>query len=155
MSATGEAPLTAEQACQKALELDADASTLAQVSSDWTAVAIFYAAYHRVRAALLSDPIFDDPSRLARVNINLQMDDRNVTRHVGRWRWDNGARVKIWGINELVALLYPGIAADYEVLHQASIDVRYRQVLTKDIAGLQARGEAIRSAFDGGQLRCP
>lgn len=95
---------------------------LVEAGDEWGAVCCFYAAYHHVKAALLEDPIFDDPTRMHDRHLDLVADDRFTDRHKGR---RNTGRGREWGINELVGLLYPQIRREYEQLHQASIDVRY------------------------------
>jgi hypothetical protein len=99
---------------------------LATAPDEWAAVPMFYSAFHLVRAALVTDPLFDDPGRCARKNVYLSMQDRECTRHNTRWRREaDGSRSKLWGVNELVTLLYAPIWPYYELMHQASVEVRY------------------------------
>lgn len=95
---------------------------LIEAGDEWGAVCCFYAAYHRVKCALLSDPLFDNPKSMHGKHMDLVGDDRYTDRHKGR---RNTGRGREWGINELVGLLYPSIRREYEQLHQFSIDVRY------------------------------
>ena len=95
---------------------------LASAGEEWAFVCFFYGAYHLVKAALLCDPVFDDPIRLAKSPVPLRPDDRFVSRHRGRRR--PGVEVE-WGVNDLVATIYRFIREDYELLHQLSIEVRY------------------------------
>lgn len=115
----------------------------------WGAVCYFYAAYHLVRAALTSDPIFHDPTRLSRVHPELTPSDQLVGRHKGRRQSANGRE---WGVNELVALLYPRFMQPYERLHQASIDVRYYGGLRASGDELEANLKAIEDGYASGQL---
>jgi len=114
---------------------------------EWAAVCLFYAAYHLMRAALTSDAIFDEPTRLSRISPQLTPADRSTARHKGRKSTSNGRE---WGINELVFLLYRPLAGDYDRLHQASIDVRYGQGLRGDVADLRGNLTSIEDAYAGG-----
>lgn len=117
--------------------------------AQWGAVCFFYAAYHLVRAALTSDPIFLDPTRLSRMNPELTPSDQSVGRHKGRRQSANGRE---WGVNELVALLYPRFMQPYERLHQASIDVRYYSGLRASSADLEANLKSIEDGYASGKL---
>lgn len=118
------------------------------IGHEWAAVSFFYSAYHRVRAAILDDPIFRDAQRLSRVNVKLTMDDRFATHHQGR---RSGGEHRL-GITEIVPLVYPAISSDYRALASASIDVRYGSQLLAPIADLQARCEHLRQRGDAGEL---
>ncbi len=100
---------------------------LYEAGDEWAAVCFFYAAYHYVKAALLEDPIFDDPSRCSATHPDLNIDDRHTDRH--QIRKPRGSSSRGWGVNDLVLLLYRSIAGDYDRLHQASVSVRYRDGL--------------------------
>lgn len=90
------------------------------IDSEWAAVALFYAAYHSMRAVFADDPIFDDPHRLSQASAHLTMEDRYVSHHQGR----AGSNVR-FGVSDIVARLYRPVAGKYDRLHQCSIDVRY------------------------------
>lgn len=117
-------------------------------SNEWAAVCYFYAAYHRVRAALLNDPVFDDLDQLHQFHLNLVPDDRYVTMHKGRGGRDN----REFGVCDLVLRLYRPIAGAYDKLHMASIDVRYNTGLRGDITEISPLYEKIKTAQDGGTL---
>ena len=89
---------------------------------EWATVLYFYSAYHLIKAALLADPVFDDPKACMAKHLALSMQDRWTEAHKGRVV--KGRRER-WGVNDLVALLYKPLSAPYEVLHQASLEVRY------------------------------
>ena len=116
--------------------------------AEWAAVGYFYSAYHRVRAAMLADPIFSSVQRLVKVNVKLTMEDRTATHHQGR-RSDNGHRL---GVNEIVILIYPVIGSEYRALHQASVDVRYGSRLLAPLDDLRTRCERIHRLGDSGRL---
>lgn len=128
-----------------------DATAIAQLpgaGKEWAAVGYFYSAYHRVRAALIDDPIFGSIQLLAAVSPKLIMDDRFATHHQGR----KGGGVHRLGVSELVALLYPIAAGEYRALHQASIDVRYGSQLLAPLDDLLSRCERIHELADQGSL---
>lgn len=124
---------------------------LAGAGDEWALVCYFYSAYHLVKAALISDPVFDDAARLAKAPIPLTPDDRYVTSHRGRRRpgWPQE-----WGVNDLVTMIYRFIRDDYELLHQASIEVRYGR--GRALPPIEVAREAldrIRDRSDSGSLR--
>jgi hypothetical protein len=123
---------------------------LGGATDEWCAVPIFYAAYHLVKAALLTDPVFGDPKKLAVVNSALTPDDRNVTRHTGDKKSQSN---RCWGVNDLVFMLYYPQWADYIRLHQASIDVRYKLGLTVGVANLLRALDQITAAYEEGEMR--
>lgn len=126
---------------------------LADAGDEWAHVCYFYAAYHLIRHALLTDPLFDDPSRLASLRLPVLPDDRFTDRHHGRGRV---GQAREWGVNELVGYLYKAHSVDYELLHQASIDVRYKDGI--HLPGLSTSSEAlgrIEAAHSAGLLRAP
>lgn len=144
--------LDAQASLTRAEEAEEQAQLICELGLEYGAVALFYGAYHRARHALLTDPVFENPSLLARVNVNLTMGDRATTRHHGYTRIEGSRQVRIWGINELVALLYPTVASDYEILHQGSLDVRYRARLDRSLDHLRDCGQRIRQAQNDGLL---
>ena len=125
-------------------------SALADAGDEWAAVPMFYSAYHFVKAALLVDPIWWDIQRLQGTRPDLIPDDRFTKRHHGHRQT---GRPREWGINELVLVLYPSIARDYEQLHVASIDVRYHEGLPSGaLPDLRAAMDRIRAASESGAL---
>ncbi|GGC03170.1 hypothetical protein [Cellulomonas carbonis] len=116
---------------------------LAAAGDEWAFVCFFYSAYHLVKAALLLDPVFDDPDRLGKSPVPLTADDRHVSRHKGRRR--PGAPVD-WGVNDLVGTIYRFIRDDYEMLHQLSIEVRYGQ--GRALPELEVAGQALKRIED-------
>jgi hypothetical protein len=137
----------------RALEHDRVAELLFRADEDWAAVAYFYAGLHRVRAALLADPIFSDATALRAKHHMLTHRDRHCTKHTGHFRERNGVRIKVWGLNELVSVLYPQAAVPYEALYRASIDVRYERGLARtSLAALRGDAEQIRDAYTSGGL---
>jgi hypothetical protein len=125
---------------------------LAEAGDEWAAVPLFYSAYHFVRHALRSDPIFLEPTWLSRVHVSLTMAERDVTRHKGR-KFIPGSVGREWGINELVTLLYRPLTISYEKLHQASIEVRYGAGLkTAPLPGLVEALDRIQTAHAQGTM---
>jgi hypothetical protein len=118
---------------------------LLDAGDEWSAVCLFYAAYHLVRATLLSDPIFSDMTRLKRINQNLMPKDQFTEGHHGSRQ--PGAS---FGVNELVKLLYPAIYGPYEYLHQASIQVRYEQGLRFPLEKVRESLDAVQAAVEAG-----
>ena len=114
--------LTVEQHKQRAAAHLEVANRLLESDEEWAVVPLFYTAYHFVKAAMLADPVFDDPTRLSRFNASLTMEDRYSDIHQGRMA--KGQRER-WGVKDIVAVLYKPIYASYELLHLASTDVRY------------------------------
>ncbi|WP_369044703.1 hypothetical protein [Sinomonas sp. P10A9] len=124
--------------------------TLFEVRHEWAAVALFYAAYHLVKASFVSDPIFDDRMRLQAIDHRLRPEDRFVTKHS---YGGIGPRATRLGVDEIVTFLYPAINHDYTYLHVASCDVRYRGGLRAiSLDSLHASHEAVKSAFQSGEL---
>lgn len=150
MSST--APLTPETHASRAARHAKVGRALRDVGDEWATVCFFYSAYHLVRCAILRDPIFDDPARLTALNRDLLPDDRYVSRHKGR----KNRFEKEWGLNELVLVLYRHVAGPYDLLHQASITVRYGSGLP---AGWLDRSsdqlDQIVAAHDSGSLVAP
>jgi hypothetical protein len=124
-------------------------SALVAAGDEWGAVPLFYCSYHLARAALIRDPIFADLPRLKAVNSDLTPDERYTARHHGR---RGSAIAKQWGLNELVALLYPRFSHDYEVMHQASIDVRYGRGFRGDLLRLEVGAIAFRDSYSDGDF---
>lgn len=127
-------------------------AALLGASDEWTAVPLFYSAYHFVKAAMLVDPIWQSPGDLHRLHSDLIADDRFTDRHKGRRR--PGGAAKEWGINDLVMLLYRPQVRDYEILHQASVTVRYGAGLPADadLTALSAACERISAAYAAGSI---
>lgn len=149
MTASG--ALTEEQHKNRAERHASVGDALAAAGEDdWAAVCYFYAAYHLVRAALVGDPVFDNPNDLARIDVELTPEDRYTQRHKGRKKTSNGRE---WGVNELVLLLYRPYAGIYDRLHQASIDVRYGRGFKTTAADARALYDQILAASDMGKLR--
>lgn len=107
----------------RAVAIKESAETLRIAGDEWHAVCYFYAAYHTVRAAMLEDPVFRNAKRLSTFSPNLAMQDQHATSHHGYLGHDSRGRK--FGVNDIVKLLYPSIAAEYVRLHMASVDVRY------------------------------
>lgn len=136
--------------CRRRAQKHADVGdALAEAArNEWAAVCWFYSAYHLTRAALLSDPVFEDTPRLQNIYHLLVPEDRHVTRHRGR----RGPHPEM-GINDLVEKLYPALSGSYERLHQASIDVRYEDGLRPELSVLRSLLTTITDAYDNGQMR--
>ena len=86
-------------------------------------ICAFYAAYHAMRFAILTDPILDKSNeeimRLVHMP-GLVQDSRYATPHRGRHNSGRGI-----GQNQVIQALYPSEALAYNQLHRASIDARY------------------------------
>lgn len=103
------------------------AATLAgasPVAHPWACVIGFYAAFHSARWALQCDRRFDDEDVLRTIHPDLRSEDRRTAKH--KARRGPGANAD-FGVNDLVLMLYPKASRPYELLHQASIEVRYNQ----------------------------
>lgn len=107
--------------CERSRNHLDSARRIIEQSDEWAVVALFYSAYHAMKAALINDPAFDSMTDVKKLNPHLTPGDRFVTQHKVR-RTQAG-----FGVNELVQILYPQYARDYERLHQASIQVRYHK----------------------------
>ncbi|EFJ78135.1 hypothetical protein [Rothia dentocariosa] len=121
--------LSADQCKKKAIENLGEARNLTKQNSKWSYVVAFYAAYHAVKYALLTDPIFDDFQNLKSKDSSLVPEDRTATRHSKRAGSDQSP-----GINDIVRVLYrtdceTPIYLEYFKLHSASIVVRYKDEL--------------------------
>lgn len=112
---------TSEDCLGRAVAIKESAKKLLGLGDEWFAVCYFYSAYHTVKSAFIEDPVFDDINDLARVDRFLIMEDRFATSHHGRV--SNG--IRRLGVNDIVARLYPTVAAEYVRLHMASLAVRY------------------------------
>lgn len=124
---------------------------LAEAQDEWAAVCYFYSAYHLVRYALRSDPIFDDEPSLLAIHKDLHADLRNLERHQGRNRV---GREREWGMVEVVGFLYRPVAGTYMKLHLASIGVRYEEgLVTAPIERLRELMAEMWDAHDAGRLR--
>jgi hypothetical protein len=120
---------------------------VAEAGDEWACVPLFYSAYHLVRDALLNDPVFADDRSCRAKHPLLTCTDNQVTRHHGRSHPD-----KVWGINDLVTLLYRRVVVDYELLHAASIDVRYHDGFKGDLEDVKASLQTIWDAYEQGLL---
>lgn len=126
---------------------------LEEAGDEWAAVCFFYAAYHLVKAAMIADPLFDDPGKCAAKHADLNIDDRHTDRHQVRKSKEAG---RGWGVNDLVLLLYKGIVGDYDRLHQASVSVRYRDGLPPEaLTALRANVENVRTAYYKDEIVAP
>lgn len=105
---------------------------------EWAGVCYFYSAYHLVRGALTTDPIFDDLTALKNLDQNLMESDRRAEKH------HMPKNVPGFGINNLVSMIYPSIQASYHDLHGASVSVRYEQGLTYTLDELAENLEDVR-----------
>lgn len=124
---------------------------LRELDDSWFAVCYFYAAYHLMRAAFIDDPVFSSLPAMARVNGKLTFEDRWVTRHKGRVV--QGSRTL--GINDIVRMLYPDVAAVYLRLHTASLGVRYYSGLSPITAeSVISDFKVISKAYASGELVC-
>jgi len=149
-------PLTAEQHVVRADDHEKLAGVLEETGQEWAAVTHFYAAYHLVSAALLRDPIFSSPSRLTAASPALTMADQHATRHQGYMQFGpGGRRTKVWGLNDLVALLYRPVWPYYAQLHEGSVDVRYGTGLRMPLSKIGDAQKLIRDEFAAGTLLPP
>ncbi|MBQ3357362.1 MAG: hypothetical protein IJG47_00510 [Microbacterium sp.] len=122
-----ESSIRTEEGCLKrAVSMKRTAELLWNQGDDWFAVCYFYSAYHMARAAIMTDPIFEDLARLQKKALWLTLEDRYVTAHQGRVTPGQPRKA---GVNDVVRLLYPDIAAEYVRLHMASVEVRYQEGL--------------------------
>ncbi|WP_346923174.1 hypothetical protein [Rothia sp. (in: high G+C Gram-positive bacteria)] len=110
---------------------------------DVAKICSFYAAYHAMRVAILSDSIFDfsDEEIYRRAKTRGVYQDSKYNTHHSAGR-DSGRGV---GQNQIIASLYPKWSRDYEELHKLSIQARY---VTDN------SGEILPSANDGYHLAC-
>ena len=136
------------ECAQRAQEHEAAAHLFAQSQNEWAAVCFFYSAYHYMRGALISDPVFGELTRLQSIKQDLIPDDRYAAKHQGR----RGTGRPEFGVNDLVRLLYGSFSISYEALHQASLDVRYYRGFKGNLGALEGHLTAIREAATTGQL---
>ncbi len=123
---------------------------LYDAEDEWAAVCYFYSAYHIVQHALLTDPVFDDPTLVASIHPSLSPDHRHTHAHHGRQR---KGQVREWGVNEIVGKLYRGIAGGYNRLHQASVHVRYESGIVLPLDRIRADIEQVEAAHHAGEIR--
>lgn len=109
---------------------------------EWAAVCYFYSAYHLLRGALTTDPIFNDLTALKRVDQNLMESDRWAEKH------HVPKNVVGFGLNNLVSLIYPSVQASYHELHGASVNVRYERGLTFTLDALAESLEDVREQLE-------
>lgn len=146
-------PLREDQHRARAVSHAAVGRTLAEVHHEWAAVPLFYAAYHLVKLSLLRDPVWEHPTGLSRINVDLMPEDRFTARHRGRRR---SGQAREWGVNELVQVLYKPVVLPYERLHQASILVRYGMgIEVAALPSLVADLGAIEELETNGDLQAP
>lgn len=113
-----------------------------EIEEDWAGVCYFYSAYHLVKAALTTDPVFDDLSSLKKIDPNLMETDRWADKHhVPR-------TAPGFGINNLVKLIYPAIQGSYHELHGASVGVRYGLGVTVPLDDLALDLEDVRTKLE-------
>lgn len=139
----------------RATEHHATGDVLCRAGDDWAAVCYFYASLHRLKAALLKDPIFHDPIAMAAKNSALRPDDRFCDKHRGRSeRQADGTYLKSHGLIDLAGILYPTVDLAYSTLFTASLDVRYKRGLTGGLALpiVRVYAEQIQSAYTAGAL---
>lgn len=130
--------------------MEATAAHLLAGGDEWFAVCYFYASYHLVKAAMMVDPIFGNPTDLSTVDVNLTPASRWTTHHQGRVQ-KGGPRD--FGINDIVVKLYNDISIEYRRLHMASVNVRYSSGLGVIApTTVQADWQAVRSAYDAGTI---
>lgn len=148
---TSKALSTAAKCVGRADAFVQTARSLHDDADEWAAVCYFYAAYHLVHAAFISDTIFDSVARLSAVDSRFTLADRFATMHRGR----RNDRERKPGVNDLVSKLYPQISFEYLELHQWSVNVRYNDGLepSASIDAAQDYYERIRAAFDSGSLK--
>ncbi|NQX15121.1 hypothetical protein [Rathayibacter sp. VKM Ac-2857] len=102
-----------------------------------------------MKGALIADPVFDSASKVAAVSPRLVMEDRFAIRHKGYI----GGGDRALGVNDIVALLYPGVAAQYRRLHMASVHVRYLTGLgAVTAASVRSDYKVVAAAYRGGAL---
>lgn len=145
--------LSAEQHVVRADDHEKLAKVLHESGVEWAAVAYFYSAYHLVKAALLTDPIFTDPGRLAVAHAQLTMADQTATRHQGYMQFGTGgSRTKVWGLNDLVGVLYRQVWPIYLQMHEASVDVRYGTGLRVPLDKIGEAQELVKAEYAAGTL---
>lgn len=133
----------------RAVRHDTAASVLYGLGDEWAVVAYFYGSYHRVRAAILQDPVFDSLINLPKVDPKLNKEHQGTSRHEGRMT-SAGRDI---GVNDLVRLLYRPIYGHYLVLHDASVQVRYGHGISlQRLQDAHAAWEEISQASSVGAL---
>lgn len=117
-------------------------------------ICAFYAAYHAMRVAILTDPILDKPDEEIQQLVHmpgLRQDSRYATHHSGRHNSGRGI-----GQNEVVQALYRFEAYAYGRLHRASVDARYLPLtgeIILDATEAYIEAERIVQAALSGQLK--
>lgn len=137
---------------KRAIEHAEAGDRLKAVDDEWFAVCYFYSAYHMVKAAMQTDPIFDDAARCQAVDLRLTRESRYAEHHSG----GAGVNGRTLGVNEIVFKLYHRIRVPYTRLHSASVSVRYG-------AGLEAISpitvaddfNAVRKAYLADEIVAP
>lgn len=112
---------------------------LMDAGNEWAAVTGFYSCYHLLRAAMMQEPLFDQPIELSRVHHTLQSGDRYETKHsLG------GLNKAALGMKEICTVVYPHIAPRYYLAHDASNGIRYDGGLPRHIKTVDAALEQCR-----------
>lgn len=142
--------LTAEQHIERAEHHRAVGEALIKAANhEWASVPYFYSAYHLVKHALLTDPVFDDPTKLAAIKPGLDPGHRYAVIHQAR-KSSSGPRD--FGVNDLVLWLYRASANDYDILHKASCAVRYDNGIEIPLERIAAAYESVRAAHTNAEL---
>lgn len=113
-----------------------------EINEEWAGVCYFYSAYHLVKAALTTDPIFDDLTALKKIDPNLMETDRWADKH------HVPSKASGFGINNLVKLIYPETQGSYHELHGASVGVRYGLGVTVPLNDLAADLRDVRATLE-------
>lgn len=108
----------------------------------WAAVCYFYSAFHLARAAISTDPIWDDFGSMKAVHQDLLPRDQGTTAHNVRRNGD-----RRFGLNDLVRILYPPIGIAYLHLHGASVGVRYEKGILTTLDDLRQDLDEISDYF--------
>lgn len=111
-------------------------------ADSWAAVCYFYSAFHLARAAISSDPIWDDYEAMKAVNADLIPQDRGITAHNARRNSD-----RRFGLNDLVRIIHPPIGVAYLHLHGASVGVRYEKGIRTSLGDLRLDLDEIMEYF--------
>lgn len=133
----------------RAVKHESVADALFAKHEEWSVVCYFYASLHRVQAALVDDPIFENPLRLQQKSRLLRKQDRLCDSHTGFFR---PGGIKSWGLNELVRLLYRDISVQYEALYINSIHVRYENGPALSLERLKVHATDIKIAYQQRRL---
>lgn len=108
----------------------------------WAGVCYFYSAFHLARAAISTDPIWDDFVAMKRAHPDLMPRDQGTTAHKVR-KGDE----RRFGVNDLVRTLYPEIGVAYLHLHGASNGVRYGKGILTTVDDLRLDLDEVSDYF--------